>query len=85
VSYSAFAPPSLERVPAQRRGQLARVTGDRARDLAEDVRKEVAKRLQNVGASEDWIRAVRERVQVGESERTAFYGEDLPVGLRLVG
>jgi molecular chaperone DnaK (HSP70) len=64
--------------------RIARLTGDRARDLGDAVRLEVAKRLVEVGARDEQLRAVREVVPVGETERAAFYGEGLPVGLRLV-
>jgi molecular chaperone DnaK (HSP70) len=70
---------------AQAAVQLSRVTGDRARDLSESVRSDVEKRLVRVGARDEWIRAVRELVQLEEADRAAFYGEELPVGLRLVG
>jgi hypothetical protein len=63
--------------------QLARVTGDRARDVSEKTRAEVAKKLVAVGAKEAWVRAVRELVDVGEEERVAILGEGLPIGLRL--
>ncbi len=63
--------------------QLARVTGDRARDVDERRREEVAKRLTSISAKEEWIRAVREHVAIGEEERVAIYGEALPIGLRL--
>jgi hypothetical protein len=64
--------------------QLSRRTGDRARDVSDSVRKEVEKKLLGVGAPDEWVRAVREVLEVKESDRTAFYGEELPVGLRLV-
>jgi molecular chaperone DnaK (HSP70) len=64
---------------------LARVTGDRARDLSDAVRKEVARRLTATGATDAQVRAVRELVAVDEQERAAFWGESLPVGLRLIG
>ncbi|MGK4002599.1 Hsp70 family protein [Sorangium sp. So ce1036] len=64
--------------------QLARRTGDRARDVSDRVRGEVERRLVKVGAPEAWARAVREVVAVEEAEREAFFGEGLPVGLRLV-
>jgi len=64
--------------------QLARVTGDRARDVSERTRREVERRLVAVGAKEEWVRAVREYVPVEEAERAALFGEGLPVGLRLV-
>jgi len=63
---------------------LARVTGDRARDVSDLARADVARRLTKVGAREAWIRAVRELVAVEEADRAAFFGEGLPVGLRLV-
>ena len=63
--------------------QLARVTGDRARDVNEKLRAAVAKRLVAVGAKDEWVRAVRELVEVGEEERVAMLGEGLPIGLRL--
>jgi molecular chaperone DnaK (HSP70) len=65
--------------------ELARVTDDRARDVSERVRAEVAKKLEAAGARPDWVLAVRELVAVEEADRVAFFGEDLPVGLRLAG
>ena len=64
--------------------RLARVTDDRARDVSERVRREVERRLTTLGAKPEWIRAVREHVPVEEAERAAFFGEGLPVGLRLI-
>jgi hypothetical protein len=64
--------------------QLARVTGDRARDVSDRARREVEQRLVSVGARADQIRAVRELVPVAEADRAAFFGEGLPVGLRLL-
>jgi hypothetical protein len=65
--------------------QLSRVTGDRARDVNERLRKEVEKRLVAMNAKEAWIRAVRELAEVGEEERVAILGEGLPIGLKLAG
>jgi hypothetical protein len=64
--------------------QLARRTGDRARDIGDRVRREVEQRLVAAGASEAAVHAVREVVAVEESERAAFFGDALPLGLRLV-
>ena len=63
--------------------QLARVTGDLARDVSAKLREEVAKRLVAVNAKEAWVRAVSELVDMGEEERVAILGEGLPIGLRL--
>ena len=65
--------------------RLARVTGDRARDVSERVRKEAAKKLTAAGARAAWVRSVEDFVAVEESERAGFFGEGLPVGLRLIG
>jgi molecular chaperone DnaK (HSP70) len=69
---------------AQAAVRMARRTGDRARDVADRVRGEVERRLVACYADEAWIRAVREIVPVEESERAAFFGDTLPLGLRLV-
>ncbi|HMI86039.1 MAG TPA: Hsp70 family protein [Polyangiaceae bacterium] len=63
---------------------LARMTGDRARDVRESVRRDVERRLERVGARPEWITAVREVVPLAEQERAAAFGEGLPVGLRLI-
>lgn len=63
--------------------EMARVTGDRARDLVESLRVEVAQRLDRVTAPADWSRAVREFVPSSPAERANRFGEELPVGLRL--
>jgi len=65
--------------------QLARVTDDRARDVSARVRAEVERRLLKVGARDSWVRAVREFLPVEEADRAAFFGEALPLGLRLIG
>src|SRR5262249_4251237 len=65
--------------------QLARITGDRARDVSERLRKEVAKRLVAMNAKAVWIKAGRELAEVGEEERVAILGEGLPIGLKLSG
>ncbi len=63
--------------------QLARVTGDRARDVSERLRGDVQKKLAAAGAKESWVQAVRELSTVGEEDRAAMFGEGLPIGLRL--
>ncbi len=63
--------------------QLARVTGDLARDVSEGLREEIARRLAAAKAKDAWVVAVRELVDMGEEERVAILGEGLPIGLRL--
>ncbi|MEJ7731180.1 MAG: hypothetical protein WKG00_18435 [Polyangiaceae bacterium] len=64
--------------------QMARLTGDRARDVSAETRREVAAKLRAISAKEEWIRVIEELVPVEEAERAAWFGEALPVGLRLV-
>jgi hypothetical protein len=69
---------------ARTAAQLARVTGDRTRDVAPEVRRAVEQQLIKVDAPDEWLRGVREFVPIVETERAQLYGEDLPVGLRLI-
>ncbi|PKO82622.1 MAG: molecular chaperone DnaK [Betaproteobacteria bacterium HGW-Betaproteobacteria-13] len=64
--------------------QLARFTGDRARDLSPAVREEVGRRLVQINAPESWIRQVRELVALDEADRRRAFGESLPAGLTLI-
>ncbi|HXX66775.1 MAG TPA: Hsp70 family protein [Polyangiaceae bacterium] len=64
--------------------RLARRTGDRARDVSERMRSEVERRLVAAGARHDQIVSVQDVVPVGESDRAAFFGDALPLGLKLV-
>ncbi len=62
---------------------MARLTGDRARDVSPSMRERVAARLQKEGADSALVRAVREVVEVVRDERATFFGERLAPGLRL--
>ncbi len=64
--------------------QMARMSGDRARDIGPRMRGDITRRLVAVKASDDAQRAVREYVAPSEADTSAFFGEGLPVGLRLV-
>lgn len=84
-----------EEVPAAARAavSLARVTGDRSRDVGESAREAIVQRLEKAAKGgmplepeqlAEWTRALREFVPPTAGEQAAFYGEELPVGLRLV-
>ena len=64
--------------------QLARLTGDRARDLPPELRDEVARRLAAMRAPQSWITMVREVVSLDDADRRRSFGEALPPGLRLL-
>jgi DNA-K related protein len=63
--------------------QLARLTGDRARDLDEPLRDRVAQELKLATASPSWIRMVTEVVRLEASDEARALGDSLPVGLQL--
>src|SRR5262249_14718686 len=84
----------LPRVPTQGReanemifalSQLARVSGDRARDVDESVRGLVLTRLSELDADEATLRPVREYHELETAQQSEALGDALPVGLRLVG
>jgi molecular chaperone DnaK (HSP70) len=64
--------------------QIARLSGDRARDLAPELRSEVARRLTAAKAPPSWSRMVMEVVQLDETDQKRSFGEGLPPGLQLI-
>jgi molecular chaperone DnaK (HSP70) len=62
--------------------QMARITGDRARDIRDDLRETLCRRLERLSTPEEVFRPLRELVVVEERERVERFGEELPVGLR---
>jgi hypothetical protein len=64
--------------------QLARRSGDRARDVGDEVRANVLVALAEAGAADEAILSVREVQGSSEEEEQRIFGESLPPGLRLV-
>lgn len=64
--------------------QLARMGGDRERDLAPEIRERVVERLRKEKAPAQWIALVQEATELDTSEESLIFGESLPPGLRLV-
>ncbi|MBR8279439.1 Hsp70 family protein [Burkholderia vietnamiensis] len=64
--------------------QIARMTGDRERDLPDDTRAAVIKRLSAANASAAWIDMVREAIAFDEADTARVFGETLPAGLKLL-
>lgn len=62
---------------------IARLTGDRERDLPEEVREAVAARLESTGSPVAWIQMVREVGEVSIQDEMRVFGDTLPTGLRL--
>jgi hypothetical protein len=63
--------------------QLARLTGDRTRDLDEAARAHVLNALQQGDASPSWKRMVSEAVALEAKDKARALGDTLPVGLVL--
>jgi hypothetical protein len=64
--------------------QLARFTGDRARDVEPELRDRAARALERVPGTEPWVRLIREGGELSEAEAGRVFGESLPAGLRLL-
>ncbi len=63
---------------------LARLSGDRERDLPEELRLQVAQKLRSVKAPDSWVRLVEQVVELEEADEKLVFGESLPPGLRLM-
>ncbi len=63
---------------------LARKTGDRSRDLDQQLRERVARRLAAAKAPATWVRMVREVTALDAADARRVLGDSLPQGLRLV-
>ncbi|SDF46376.1 MULTISPECIES: Hsp70 family protein [unclassified Duganella] len=63
---------------------LARMTGDRSRDINDTLRAEVLRRLHGVGAPANWSAMVREVVQLDQADEKRMLGDALPPGLKLL-
>ncbi|MBI5690047.1 MAG: hsp70 family protein [Verrucomicrobia bacterium] len=63
--------------------QLARLTGDRTRDLEADLRARTVTALTTAKAPERWLRLVREVVALEADDQARALGDTLPLGLKL--
>ncbi len=63
---------------------LARCSGDRERDVVEDLRITVVQRLRTAKAPDSWVRMVEEVVELEEVDERRVFGEALPPGLKLI-
>ena len=65
--------------------QIARMTGDRSRDLTPPARETVVRRLEAANAPPAWVDMVREVVTLDNADTGLVFGESLPAGLKLIG
>lgn len=63
---------------------LARMSGDRSRDLEPEERTRVITKLQEARAPALWIELVSEARELNEAETQLIFGEKLPSGLKLI-
>jgi molecular chaperone DnaK (HSP70) len=63
---------------------LARLTGDRSRDINDTLRTEVLRRLNASTAPANWSAMVREVVQLDQADEKRMLGDALPPGLKLI-
>ncbi|MBK4735610.1 Hsp70 family protein [Noviherbaspirillum pedocola] len=63
---------------------IARLTGDRSRDLPDDLREKVAAKLAAIGAAPNWTAMLREVIELDEADQQRALGDSLPPGLRLL-
>jgi molecular chaperone DnaK (HSP70) len=63
---------------------IARVSGDRERDLDSNVRQRVIDALGARKAPESWLNMVRDVVELSEADERRAFGESLPPGLELI-
>jgi hypothetical protein len=63
--------------------QMARLTGDRYRDVSGEVRGRVVAWLEEMGAPGHFMRLVRDGGRLEAEEQKAAFGESLPRGLRI--
>ena len=63
--------------------QIARLTGDRTRDLSDEIRARTAAALTAAGAPATWSQMLVEVVTLEAADQARALGDTLPIGLRL--
>jgi hypothetical protein len=61
--------------------QLARLTGDRSRDLDDSFRDRALSAVRNAHAPESWQRLLLEVVTMETADQARAFGDTLPAGL----
>jgi hypothetical protein len=63
---------------------MARMSGDRARDIGDEMRVRVLEKLKLSKAPASWLEMVESVKELSEKEEKQIFGEALPSGLKLV-
>jgi len=64
---------------------IARMSGDRERDIALPLRQQIIARLRASKAPDSWVEMVSEVKELNSADEKRVFGEALPPGLRLLG
>ena len=70
--------------PAFAAVMLARMSGDRERDIEGGLRSKVMEKLRSGKAPESWLMMVAEYHELNEADESRVFGESLPPGLTLI-
>jgi molecular chaperone DnaK (HSP70) len=63
---------------------IARMSGDRARDIDEETRGQIVEKLRLAKAPSSWIELIESHKELDEKEEQQIFGEALPPGLKLI-
>ena len=63
---------------------MARMTGDRARDVPDQIRSTIGEKLRTAKAPELWQTMVNQKLALDDQENKRVFGEALPAGLTLL-
>lgn len=63
---------------------IARMTGDRSREVSDELRTRIIERLASSGAAPTWIAMVREAGSLDQAVEQRMLGDSLPPGLTLI-
>ena len=63
---------------------LARMTGDRERDLDPSVRAQVCERLTAIKAPRSWVTMVQDVCELNAADERRLLGDSIPVGIKLL-
>jgi len=63
---------------------IARLSGDRARDINDELRQKIIAKLKHSKAPASWIEMIEQVKQLDEKEEQLIFGEALPPGLKLI-
>lgn len=63
---------------------MARMSGDRTRDIADELRQQICEKLKLSKAPVSWLEMVEQVKELDEIEEKQLFGEALPPGLKLI-